>query len=147
MGDLRIIAGGPMMGGAQKKEEFVVTKTSSGIVVLPGEHKYEIPHNQPVADVLLDVLHFTEHDDRFFLRDEQPCVRCGNCVKNCPAGLQPTLIRTASLAKDEALLEKLDVSKCINCGTCSYVCPSHIQVSEAIKKGKLYYNAKNKKKK
>lgn len=143
MGDLRIIAGGPMMGVSLKAEEFVITSKLSGILALPGERKYVAPHNQSVRDVILDVLHFTKHDDCFFVRDEQPCVRCGNCVKNCPAGLQPTLIRTASLAKDEVLLDKLDVSKCISCGTCSYVCPSHIQVSEAIKKGKAYYVAKN----
>ncbi len=147
MGELRIVTGGPMMGTSLKTEEFVVTSELSGILALPGEHKYETPHNKPVGDVILDVLHFSEHDDRFFMRDEQPCVRCGNCVKYCPAGIQPTLIRSASIAKDEIMLDKLDVSKCISCGTCSYVCPSHIQVSEAVKKGKAYHAAKNRNKK
>jgi len=145
--DVRIIAGGPMMGVSQKNDEFVVTRAVSAILVLDGVSEYHVPHNQPIGDVFLDVLHFTEHDSRHFVRDEQPCVRCGNCVKYCPAGLQPTLIRTASLAKDETILEKLDVSKCINCGTCTYVCPSHIEVNEAIKKGKAYYEAKNRNKK
>ncbi len=146
-GALRVIAGGAMMGVSQKQEEFVVSPAVSGILVLLGAHEYETPHKQPVGDVILDVLHFTEHDDRFFIKDEQPCVRCGSCVANCPAGLQPTLLRTASLAKDEALLKKLDVLKCISCGTCAYVCPSHIEVNEAIKKGKAFYMAKNRNKK
>ncbi|QVK19145.1 4Fe-4S dicluster domain-containing protein [Mycoplasmatota bacterium] len=115
--------------------------------MLGGASEYEVPHNKPVGDVLLDVLHFSEHDSKHFVRDEQPCVRCGNCVKYCPAGLQPTLIRTASIAKDEKLLGKLDTVKCISCGTCTYVCPSHIEVSEAVKKGKSYYTARNRKKK
>ena len=147
LGDVRIIAGGPMMGIAQKQEEFVISPEVSGITILLAIHEYQIPHNQPVGDVILDVLHFTEHDDRYFMRDEQPCVRCGSCVVNCPAGLQPTLLRTAALAKDEKLLGKLDVLKCIDCGTCAYVCPSHIQVNEAIKKGKTFYTVKNRNKK
>ncbi len=141
--EIRVIAGGPMMGVAQKNDEFVISETTSAVLVFSGIGQYEIPHNQPVGDVILDVLHLKQHDPRHFIRDEQPCVRCGTCVAHCPAGLQPTLLRTASLAKDEKLLAKLDVTKCIDCGTCAYVCPSHIHVNEAIKKGKTYYNVKN----
>lgn len=144
--EVRIIAGGPMMGVSQKSDDFVVEATS-GILVLNSIEEYQVPHNKPKGDILLDILHFSEHYPRVFIRDEQPCVRCGTCVNYCPVGLQPTLLRTASLAKDEVLLKKLDVTKCIDCGTCAYVCPSHIIVNEAIKKGKAYYNVKNRNKK
>ncbi len=145
--DVRVISGGPMMGVSQKNDEFVVTRAVSAILVLSGTSEYQVPHHQPAGDVLLNVLHFVEHDDRHFERDEQPCVRCGNCVKHCPAGLQPTLLRIAAQAKDEDLLGKLDVMKCINCGTCAYVCPSHIEVNEVINKGKKYYQVKTRNKK
>jgi len=140
--EVRIIAGGPMMGVAQKNDDFVITRALTGILVLPGEHKYEVPHKRPVGDVILDILHFTEHDHRYFVRDEQPCVRCGSCVFHCPAGLQPALLRDAALAKDEVRLGKLDVLECIDCGTCAYVCPSHILVNDAIRRGKTYYQVK-----
>lgn len=140
--EVRLIAGGPMMGISQKSDEFVITEAVPGILVLDSIENYQVPHNQPVGDVLLDILHFKEHDSRKFVRDEQPCVRCGTCVFHCPAGLQPTLLRFYSLAKNENTLAKLDITKCIDCGTCSYVCPSHISINEAIKKGKTYYNVK-----
>jgi Na+-translocating ferredoxin:NAD+ oxidoreductase subunit C len=142
MGDLRIIAGGPMTGTAQKNTDFVATRALNGITVLPGFHEYHVPHNQPIGDVLMNVLHFVEHDPNHFERDEQPCVRCMSCVKACPAGLQPTLLRTAALNKDEKLLAKLDVEACISCGSCTYSCPSHISLSETITKGKTFYASK-----
>ncbi|HEY8364009.1 MAG TPA: RnfABCDGE type electron transport complex subunit C [Haloplasmataceae bacterium] len=145
--EVRVIAGGPMMGMTQKSDDFVISETNSAIIVLNGIREYQVPHNKPIGEVILDVLHLSEHDNRFFIHDEQPCVRCGTCVFHCPAGLQPTLLRQASLAKNEVLLGKLDVTKCIDCGTCAYVCPSHIKINEAIKKGKAYYNIKNKNKK
>lgn len=147
LGELRVISGGPMMGVAQKNLDFVITRALNGITVIPGMHEYHVPHNQPVLDVLMNVLHFVEHDPNHFERDEQPCVRCGSCVKECPAGLQPSLLRKASLNKDENLLDKLNVDLCISCGVCTYVCPSHIQVSEAISKGKTFYAAKQRMKK
>ena len=145
--EVRIVVGGPMMGMAQKNDQFIISETNSAILIFDSIKEYKVPHNQPVGDVLLDVLHLKESDPRVFIRDEQPCVRCGSCVVHCPVGLQPTLLRQASIAKNDILLGKLDVTKCIDCGTCAYVCPSLIYVNEAIKKGKTYYNVKNRNKK
>lgn len=97
----RIIAGGPMTGHCVasdwngEEELFYVTKTTSGILVLPGS-EYE----------------------------EQPCIRCQGCANVCPAGLTPYQIEIAFLNEDYDLCEKLYASECIVCGCCSYICPA-----------------------
>ena len=35
-------------------------------------------------------------------------------------------------------LEDFQASKCVECGMCSYMCPSKIELTDAIKKAKLY---------
>ncbi|ERJ13840.1 RnfABCDGE type electron transport complex subunit C [Haloplasma contractile] len=147
LGDLRFIAGGPMTGVALRKDDFVITRTVTGVTVLPNIHDFELDENQAPMDVILGLLHFTEHDPYHFERDEQPCVKCGSCVDHCPAGIVPSTLKEAAKAKDIDLMDKYDINACINCGTCTYVCPSHIQVSELIKKGQMFYNVKNKNKK
>lgn len=97
----RVIAGGPMTGPCAavnwdgESELFYVTKSTSGILVLPDEN-YE----------------------------ELPCIRCGSCQRACPVGLVPYQIDFACLEEDYDLCEKLYASECIACGCCSYVCPS-----------------------
>lgn len=102
----RVIAGGPMTGpcvavdwdGVQ--ELFYITKSTSGILVLP-ERKWR----------------------------EQPCIRCGGCAQVCPAGLVPYQIEFAYLEEDYDLCEKLYASQCIACGCCSYICPAKRELS------------------
>lgn len=147
LGELRILAGGPMTGVAQKSTDFIITRAVNGILALLGTKTYQVPHGQPVGDVLLNILHLDGHADPHFVIDEQPCVRCMSCVKACPAGLQPTLLSQASLNKDEKELGLLDVDACINCGSCTYVCPSHISLAANIAKGKTFYQAKQRMKK
>lgn len=102
----RVILGGPMTGNCiavdydGKTELGFVTKTTSGVVVLP-----------PAK------------------RAESPCIRCGGCVKVCPAGLQPWKIDFAQRREDDALCEKLDAAECIACGCCSYTCPAGRELS------------------
>lgn len=97
----RIIAGGPMTGSCiasdwnGREELFYVTKTTSGILVLP-DSEYR----------------------------EQPCIRCQGCANICPAGLTPYQIEIALLNEDYDLCEKLYASECIACGGCSYICPA-----------------------
>lgn len=97
----RIIAGGPMTGPCVasdwhgESEIFYVTKSTSGILVLP-DSQYE----------------------------ETPCMRCGGCERVCPAGLVPYQIDFALLEEDYDLCEELYAGECIACGCCSFTCPA-----------------------
>ena len=97
----RIIAGGPMTGPCVasdwngEDELFYITKSTSGILVLP-DSAYK----------------------------EQSCIRCRGCENVCPAGLTPYQIEIAFLEEDYDLCEKLYASECIACGCCSYICPA-----------------------
>lgn len=102
----RIIAGGPMTGPCVASdwkgdtELFYVTKSTSGILVLP-DSQYE----------------------------ESPCMRCGGCEKVCPAGLVPYQIDFALMEEDYDLCESLYASECIACGSCSFTCPARRELS------------------
>ena len=70
--------------------------------------------------------------------ESEACLRCGKCIEHCPAGLQPIQIKNAYDEKDIKELEAFQTSKCVECGLCSYICPSRIELTDAIKKAKLY---------
>ncbi|MDD2489896.1 MAG: RnfABCDGE type electron transport complex subunit C [Bacilli bacterium] len=103
---VRLIAGGPMMGTCLDTDELIVTKNLSGVLVLPAE----------VPD------------------DDITCLRCGRCDAVCPADLSPALIR--EYKNDYNKLKHLHPERCIECGLCSYVCPSKIDVRGAVKEAK-----------
>lgn len=102
----RIIAGGPMTGPCAasnwngEDKLFYITKSTSGILVLP-DAAYE----------------------------ESPCIRCLGCADVCPAGLTPYQIEIAFLNEDYELCEELYASECIACGCCSYICPAKRQLA------------------
>lgn len=102
----RIIAGGPMTGPCAtsnwngEDELFHITKSTSGILVLP-DAAYE----------------------------ESPCIRCLGCADVCPAGLTPYQIEIAFLNEDHELCEELYARECIACGCCSYICPAKRQLA------------------
>ena len=105
----RVIIGGPMTGNCVavdwKGEELpFVTKTTSGVVVLPE-----------------------------FSSREQPCIRCGGCERVCPAGLVPYQIDSAFRQEDFDLCEKLYASECIACGCCSYTCPARRELTWTVR--------------
>jgi len=110
----KIIVGGPMMGIAQFTDMVPVIKSTTGVIVL-GK---------------------TEAGDK----EENPCIRCGACVRECSMGLMPCLINQAAekgfwqQAKDHSVLD------CMECGLCSFVCPSHRRIVQSIKRAKLELN-------
>ena len=63
----------------------------------------------------------------------QPCIRCGWCIDDCPAGLNPVrLLRLYEKGKYE-LAARNGLHKCVECGICSYICPSHLPIMNAIR--------------
>jgi len=106
----KIVMGGPMMGVAQFTMDGPVIKATSG------------------------VLFFDE--DEAQLQDESFCIRCGECVENCPVGLNPSSIALA-IAKDKLdLAQEYGIMDCIECGLCAYACPARRNLVQAIKTAK-----------
>ncbi|MBQ6817738.1 MAG: RnfABCDGE type electron transport complex subunit C [Bacilli bacterium] len=101
------ILGGPMMGASLVRDDSVVSKTVTSLIILNEEKLVE-----------------------------EPCVRCGSCVYSCPVNLQPVQIMNAYKAKDNNALVKLNTIKCIECGLCSYSCTSKIKVTDYVRKAK-----------
>lgn len=104
-----VLAGGPMTSKSNISDEFALQTNMGGLTVM----------KKKVYETL-------------------PCLRCGKCIENCPAGLQPIQIKNAFDAKDVKELQAFDCSKCVECGMCSFVCPSKIELKDAIAKAKLY---------
>jgi len=107
----KIIIGGPMMGIAQFSVSVPVIKSTTGVLLL---NKKEAK-----AD------------------EEESCIRCGCCVRECPVGLMPTLIGLASQKEMWKEAKAYGALDCIECGICSYACPSKIRLVQSIKRAKL----------
>ncbi len=103
--ELVLVGGGPMMGINFPTTNTMVTKEMSAILAL-----------EPLN------------------RIETACIRCGKCIKSCPAGLYPVLIKDARFNKKK--LKKLDLEKCVGCGLCSYICPARIDLRQIVKYAK-----------
>jgi len=107
----RLICGGPLMGIAQSSLAGAVTKTTSGLLVLPPE--------------------------REALFSSMPCISCGRCVKACPMRLLPSTLSEASETEQDAIAEEFNVLDCIECGCCAYVCPAHRPMVQHMRRAKV----------
>ena len=72
---------------------------------------------------------------------QENCVRCGNCLKICPAGLFPeSLYRCATKENEvdehENLIKQTAVL-CTECALCNSVCPSRLPLSQTISSLKI----------
>jgi len=115
----KIIMGGPMMGQAQLSLEVPTTRGTSGLLLFTAE-------NVP-------------------LRPEGPCIRCGRCVRACPAHILPTTIAAyvrLDLIEDAERFNALD---CIECGCCTYSCPAALPLVQSIRHAKGAILAKRRK--
>ena len=108
--NVSLLAGGPMTSKAALNDEFPMYTTFGALTVMES----------------LNI-------------ESEACLRCGKCIEHCPAGLQPIQIKNAYDVKDIKDLEAFQVNKCVECGMCSYICPSKIELTDSIRKAKLYF--------
>ena len=97
------------MGASVPSDDCVITKTVTSILVI-NKRSYQ----------------------------EEPCVRCGSCVLSCPVHLEPVQIMNAVKALDKERIKKLNPLRCIECGLCTYLCTSKIQVTDYVRRAKLF---------
>ncbi|MGD9869898.1 MAG: electron transport complex subunit RsxC [Thauera sp.] len=97
----RYIMGGPMMGFALPRLDVPIVKGSNCIIAAS-------PSLFPPAP------------------PEQPCIRCTECAKACPAELQPFELYWFGRSKNFGKAQEYHLFDCIECGACAYVCPAHI---------------------
>ena len=107
----KVIIGGPMMGIAQYTDQVPVIKSTTGVVLL--------------------------NDKESRIQEEEFCIRCGACVRACPAGLMPCLINLASEKEMWSEAKAYQAQDCIECGLCNYVCPANRKLTQSIKRAKL----------
>lgn len=107
----KLIMGGPMMGISQYTQAVPVIKGTSGILALSKE---DIHNGQETA-----------------------CIRCGRCVKNCPMGLNPSMLGMLGERElFEEAKEEQGLLDCLECGCCSYNCPSKRNIVHYVKYAK-----------
>lgn len=102
--NVKLIAGGPMMGKTIVNDLFVIDRNMNAITIL---------ENKPYNSIA--------------------CLRCGKCSDHCPAGLQPVKIAQAVRIKDQDTMKRLSALDCIECGLCTYICPSRLDVTENVR--------------
>ncbi|MBU1998088.1 MAG: electron transport complex subunit RsxC [Candidatus Omnitrophota bacterium] len=107
----KIVIGGPMMGIAQNNVMTPVIKSTTGVILF----------NKKEAQTT----------------DEEPCIRCAACVRECPVGLMPCMINLASIKQLWPQAKDFGALDCIECGLCSYVCPANRRLVQSIKMAKL----------
>jgi electron transport complex protein RnfC len=106
----KIIMGGPMMGTTQLSLAVPATRGTSGLLLFTAE-------NVP-------------------LRPEGPCIRCGRCVRACPAHILPTTIAAYARLDLFEEAEQVNAMDCIECGCCTYSCPAALPLVQAIRHAK-----------
>lgn len=106
----RFIAGGPMMGVTLDSLNYVVTKTTSGLLALD--------------------------DSQIFDAEKTSCIKCGRCADACPIKLMPMMLAARSEISDWEACNSLNAMDCMTCGCCSYVCPAKRDLAWRIKLAK-----------
>jgi electron transport complex protein RnfC len=69
------------------------------------------------------------------VRQDQPqtCIRCGWCIDDCPAKLDPARLLHLVETGQYQRAKRYGARTCMECGICSYVCPSRLRIMEHIK--------------
>ncbi len=113
--DYTILVGGPMMGAVQDNPDAPVTKTTSGILVLPTLHPHIQRKIQPPNSILM--------------RSKAACDQCMYCTELCPRfllghNMKPHMImRSLPYGISDSLIATSSYL-CCECGVCTYyACP------------------------
>ncbi|HIH77791.1 MAG TPA: electron transport complex subunit RsxC [Halobacteria archaeon] len=110
----KVVMGGPMMGICQNDLDVSTIKATNCLLIfgdgMTGYKKRDI--------IPKDI--------------ENPCIRCGNCVKVCPVNLIPTDLAKYARARKFNLCKENNIDACMGCGSCSFVCPSKIELAQLI---------------
>ncbi len=122
----RVLNGGPMMGGLVTNLEEPITKTTSGLVLLPTDHPLIIEQEMDIQQMIK--------------RAKSVCCRCEGCSQVCPRGLlghglKPHLIMRA-VSYNLADLNLTASYLCSECGLCIYGCDMGLsprKINQAIK--------------
>jgi H+/Na+-translocating ferredoxin:NAD+ oxidoreductase subunit C len=113
-GEQQVILGGPMMGPAAASLDISVTKGTSGVLVL-GQAQIDADGH----------------------RKTHPCIKCGECVRVCPKGLNPSMLGMLATNREYGtMIEQYHLDECFECGSCSYVCPSGIPLVQQFRVAK-----------
>lgn len=117
-----LVMGGPMMGFALPNDDLPVTKACNCLL--------------------------TRTADDIQTKTASACIRCGDCVKVCPANLLPQQLYWYSSAKNFDRAQDMHLFDCIECGCCSFVCPSHIPLVQYYRfaKTEIWAQEKDRKK-
>ena len=134
-----VVNGGPMMGKPMTMEEAksaVVTKTTSGILVLPADGYHANTHQIELK--------------RMLKQASVACIQCTNCTELCPRHmlghpLRPHMImrKMATCGDIRQMLDDPDIRNaqlCCECGICeTYACPMSLfpRKINAMLKGEL----------
>ena len=125
----KVIDGGPMTGNVVDYKKAFVTKTTSGIVVLPEDHYLIKRKTLP---------------SRSILKITQYCTQCTRCTDLCPRKLLGHKIRPHRVMRNVGykLLGSevaMDVFNCCQCGLCEYFsCPVELSPMSTIREMKEY---------
>lgn len=101
------VMGGPMMGQNCVRDDAIVSKTSTSVIIINKENYLE-----------------------------EPCIRCASCVYSCPVELMPVKIMNLVKSNNIEGLKHMDIKKCIECGLCTYTCTSKIHLLNYVRQAK-----------
>ena len=122
-----VVAGGPMMGKGLTKEQAaneVVTKTTSGILILPADGYH-------AQQARIEVSHMLN-------RAKSACIQCSYCTQLCPRHLLGHPLEPHRIMRKMAVANEIgedlndpviiNAALCCECGICeAYACPMGLQ--------------------